>query len=605
MMPVARNPTGELKGGFSEYIKRRATRILTPYYAALALSLLITIAVPALQKPSDVSVWDNSYPSFRVPEILSHVFLLHHFNNDWIFRINSPLWSVSVEWMIYFIFPAVLLPVWRKVGVIAAVGTGIGMGMLAYIAAPMLLSNGCPWMIGCFALGMGAAVVNFSPKPEMQRIRDALPWGIFAYAGFVGVFAWSVLAERSFWDVVWRSDLAIAAVSACLLVYLTKKKNEKKEGIDIKIFESKISRVLGNFSYSVYLIHMPLICALQEIIIHLHLSPMQRLAALWGFVIPTATLLCYGFHRIFEVPFMSGHPLASEAGKKRAYYFLVPLFGVILWALWIAVVNPQPTRREMLAAEDLPLKIDAQERPAFLQDVYSVVVLGDSITQEGEKKGGYVQYLQTATARAIDDYYGVRIFSRGHGGDQARDIVERLQRDALSKKPDLVIVNVGVNDVYHGFDPDHPAGDGPAGVAPEEYRRMVQQIVDDITEKGSNTRKIALVSPTMVGEDIDGFANQKATALRKVMREIVDETAARSKNGQKNIIYIDAHAAMVEEILQCKKEQGEQFKLTIDERTRLWGGCVTRDGLHLNDKGNRTMALAILRGLGLRADLRD
>ena len=39
MLPVARSKNGQFRGGVWNYLKRRAFRILPPYYAALALSI--------------------------------------------------------------------------------------------------------------------------------------------------------------------------------------------------------------------------------------------------------------------------------------------------------------------------------------------------------------------------------------------------------------------------------------------------------------------------------------------------------------------------------------------------------------------------------------
>ena len=41
---------------------------------------------------------------------------VHNWNFDWVYRINGPMWSVATEWQIYFLFPLLLLPLWRRVG---------------------------------------------------------------------------------------------------------------------------------------------------------------------------------------------------------------------------------------------------------------------------------------------------------------------------------------------------------------------------------------------------------------------------------------------------------------------------------------------------------
>src|SRR5579883_2532974 len=122
MLPVARDAEGRLRGGLWQYIKRRARRILPPYYAAMGLSLAMIALIPALGSPSH-SRWDVAIPAFTPGAILSHLFLVHDVTPTWLFRIDPPMWSVAFEWHIYFLFPLLLI-VWRRLGIVAAVGAG-------------------------------------------------------------------------------------------------------------------------------------------------------------------------------------------------------------------------------------------------------------------------------------------------------------------------------------------------------------------------------------------------------------------------------------------------------------------------------------------------
>src|SRR5205807_888516 len=86
MLPVA-IAGGTLKGGAKQFYQRRARRILPPYYAALALSVAIALA-------RGVPVTNGS--------LISHALLIHDFGASWIFDINGALWSIAVEWQLYF-----------------------------------------------------------------------------------------------------------------------------------------------------------------------------------------------------------------------------------------------------------------------------------------------------------------------------------------------------------------------------------------------------------------------------------------------------------------------------------------------------------------------
>lgn len=164
MLPVIR--TGQLKGGFGEFMRRRARRILPPYYAALALSLLAIVLLPSLHDLSHPNaLWNTTLPAFTPGVILSHLALIHNFNPGWHSKIDYPMWSVATEWQIYFFFPLVLLPIWRRWGSAATVAIAFVISL-----APLFLffdrfSGVSPHFLGLFALGMAAADLNFPLSP--------------------------------------------------------------------------------------------------------------------------------------------------------------------------------------------------------------------------------------------------------------------------------------------------------------------------------------------------------------------------------------------------------------------------------------------------------
>ena len=98
MLPVAASADLKLRGGLIGYIKRRAWRIVPPYYAALCVALIIALT-------------NGAYHMFSPGDVAAHLLLIHNLNPDWLYSINAPMWSIAVEWQIYFVFGASLLPV--------------------------------------------------------------------------------------------------------------------------------------------------------------------------------------------------------------------------------------------------------------------------------------------------------------------------------------------------------------------------------------------------------------------------------------------------------------------------------------------------------------
>jgi lysophospholipase L1-like esterase len=111
-----------------------------------------------------------------------------------------------------------------------------------------------------------------------------------------------------------------------------------------------------------------------------------------------------------------------------------------------------------LACDPPPPPVDAQSPSATASSVasvprpvpprprkkYSVAVLGDSLTDENTRGGGYVKLLRERCPESRFDNYG-------KGGDMLTHITRRYRRDLFGpKKPkyDHLILFAGVNDLY-------------------------------------------------------------------------------------------------------------------------------------------------------------
>src|SRR5207248_6339313 len=74
MLPVARSVNRQLPGGVWAYIRRRARRILPPYFAALGVSLLLIVLIPGMAH-RDGGRWDTALPALGTGPIASHLLL--------------------------------------------------------------------------------------------------------------------------------------------------------------------------------------------------------------------------------------------------------------------------------------------------------------------------------------------------------------------------------------------------------------------------------------------------------------------------------------------------------------------------------------------------
>jgi lysophospholipase L1-like esterase len=172
------------------------------------------------------------------------------------------------------------------------------------------------------------------------------------------------------------------------------------------------------------------------------------------------------------------------------------------------------------------------------------------------------------------------VINAGISGHKSTDMLARFQRDVLDRKPDLVTISVGVNDVWHGFYDDHPLGDGPRGVPLEDYRKNVESMVTQALKAGA---KVVMLSTTVIHEDLDNRENAKLVGYNKALKEIAQAHHCRFVDYQKPFArIITAYRA---------NTGGRENVLTVD-------------GVHMNALGNRVMAHTLLTALGVPVEAR-
>lgn len=94
-----------------------------------------------------------------------------------------------------------------------------------------------------------------------------------------------------------------------------------------------------------------------------------------------------------------------------------------------------------------------------MADKFTIACFGDSLVEgEGDeaKKGGWVGRLQTMLPANMIPY-NCRVLNLGIGGDTIRDLQYRLG-EVLLRKPDMVILGCGINDMCLVKDPVHQKG---------------------------------------------------------------------------------------------------------------------------------------------------
>ncbi|MFD5077937.1 acyltransferase family protein [Streptomyces sp. NPDC058371] len=275
-------------GSAVRFLRRRAWRILPPYWAALALSLIIArCVVPASH--------------FGPPTVKS--ILVYGLVSQDLFTAPTPngaFWSIGVEAELYLAFPFLLFARRRLGALVLVAGVtllAVARGLMAANATPVEGDNWlAPNLAPVFAAGLvGAGVVVASHR--IQR----LPWHWLAALAALPVLA--VVAIRgSAWTVnhYFWVDLAIAPAMTMLLAAIS----TGRPAFLTRLLTTRPIRSLGNFSYSLYLIHLPIVMTVIRRIAPKFVSP--GLPTFWFTLVlalPASVLGAWLFAQIFEMPF--------------------------------------------------------------------------------------------------------------------------------------------------------------------------------------------------------------------------------------------------------------------------------------------------------------
>lgn len=318
MIPVARSGASmRTPRQIGTFFARRARRIIPPYYAAMALALLVIVVVPGMGTPAEV-YWDRALRNLNWMNMLAHLLLVHNIVPGWGSSINPPFWSLPIEWQIYFLFPILVL-LWRRFGV-AVVFALTAM----YMAVPLVLDIPLPPFsninfVLLFVAGMAGAMINFAPDGLEARLRGRLPWWALTIAGMLLLLAIHV-GKVAFGLPIPLMSTVAGLVFALLVVACTNDQLAGRETIVGRVLSHPALTWLGLFSYSLYLIHMPILATVARAARALGLTTTTSYLAVMFVGIPAALALAYGFHLVFERPFLN-----APAPRERAVPEAQPL----------------------------------------------------------------------------------------------------------------------------------------------------------------------------------------------------------------------------------------------------------------------------------------
>jgi len=212
-----------------------------------------------------------------------------------------------------------------------------------------------------------------------------------------------------------------------------------------------------------------------------------------------------------------------------------------------------------------------------------VAFLGDSITAQGwSNPAGYVKLIVAAF-----DANGIKIepVPAGISGHKSNDMLARVERDVLNKKPQWMTLSCGVNDVWHGAK-GVPLDDAQAAAQAYQkrnemeppkgtYEKNITEIVDKALHAG--VQVVILTSTPIKEENLGNDENKKLAVYNDFLRKLAKE---------KHLPLADLNA-MFQERLKAANKPGQKI--------------FTVDGVHMNTEGNKVMATGLLQAFGFDA----
>jgi lysophospholipase L1-like esterase len=194
-----------------------------------------------------------------------------------------------------------------------------------------------------------------------------------------------------------------------------------------------------------------------------------------------------------------------------------------------------------------------------LENPTRIVFFGDSITQAGVNKTGYITKMaEMLGTLGLSSKY--ELIGAGIGGNKIYDLYLRHEEDVIAKKPNIVIIYVGINDVWHKTS-------SRTGTDADKFERFYTALIKRLQKANI---QVVICTPTVIGEKFDATNENDGdlNAYSNIIRKIATDN-------------------------QCKLIDLRKAFLSYEEKNNIENkasGVLTTDRVHLNESGNQFLA---------------
>jgi peptidoglycan/LPS O-acetylase OafA/YrhL len=291
---------------YGKYLISRFCRIYLPYLAAMIFAaifayLLGGIRIPGATDWINIYAWISGFKATSVPVYLSSIVLV--LGNDYSTWLNNPTWSLVWEMRVSLLLPLIVIPVMRwglagAVVVVFALWLGLGFGKIGAASFPEATALlGRPHMTFYYAAFflMGAVLARYRVALTNLASRGSGEGSILLL--LAGLWSW-----YTNWAV--QQELMIG-VGAMLIIIAA-----ISDGLPRAFLLTAPVQWLGRVSYSLYLVHVPIIL----IAVHL-LYDILPYSVIAPIAVLTSLVFSELFYRAIERP---AHRLGRHLSRSKA-----------------------------------------------------------------------------------------------------------------------------------------------------------------------------------------------------------------------------------------------------------------------------------------------
>lgn len=276
------------------YFPRRLLRLWLPSAGAVVLAVVIILATR--QNPTDArSSWSQafSFPTLSVGDVVDSLFLITGSP-----KLNNPLWTLRWELLFSLLLPVAFLLVvrirrgqWFWIALCgAASGSGAAIGVQALRYGPVFLAG-----------ALLASFVACHLAGQSRRTSWALFGAGIALIGMPDVVRLAVTGDAASFARALSQGLVLVGASLIVMALV-------RPSLLTQFFALPVFRFLGRISFSLYLVHVPIILGA------VHVAPEHPMRAMLV-AVPAAFAVAWLFTRLVEEP---AARLARRVGARSS-----------------------------------------------------------------------------------------------------------------------------------------------------------------------------------------------------------------------------------------------------------------------------------------------